>query len=164
MHSRVRCRRSARERGSLVLLRVGGCGGGRQLGQYPPDARWPTPTPTRTQSYIHLCTQMYNPAPLGRERVAPFSPSASDFDPPSRPRPRPQSPPLTPRLATRSLPLVTFCAIHSRLRGHRTSSLLSVRVTRSTRAPIYRSIYHPRSPSLRQFLNYFSNSFYSFSQ
>lgn len=23
--------------------------------------RWPTPTPTRTQSYIHLCTQMYNP-------------------------------------------------------------------------------------------------------
>lgn len=23
--------------------------------------RWPTPTPTQTRSYIHLCTQMYNP-------------------------------------------------------------------------------------------------------
>lgn len=25
--------------------------------------RWPTPTPTQTRSYIHLCTQMYNPPP-----------------------------------------------------------------------------------------------------
>lgn len=33
--------------------------------------RWPTPTPTQTPSYIHLCTQMYNPPPP--EAELPFS-------------------------------------------------------------------------------------------
>lgn len=131
-----------RVRGSLVLPRAGGCGGGRQLGQYPPDARWPTPTPTRTQTYIHLCTQMYNPAPLGRERVAPFSPSASDFDPPS----------LPPSTRYTQSYRATFCAIHSRLRGHRTSSLLSARVTRSKRVPLY----HAKRPRKFNYI-FFSN-------
>lgn len=73
--------------------------------------RWPTPTPTQTRSYIHLCTQMYNP---------PRSP------------PRPLS--RFPLLLRTELPFSfrpSFNPPWSRqplgLHGHRTSSLLSRR-------------------------------------
>lgn len=128
-------------RGSLALLRAGGCGGGRQLGQYPPDARWPTPTPTRTQSYIHLCTQMYNPAPLGRERAAPFSPSASDFDPPSLPA-------STSEPSTRYM-LATSCyLLRHPLSASRTPNFIIIicPTERSVREPL-----PPFLPSLREF-------------
>lgn len=43
--------------------------------------RWPTPTPTQTRSYIHLCTQMYNPPPPSPSGRSCLSPSAG-FNPP----------------------------------------------------------------------------------
>lgn len=60
--------------------------------------RWPTPTPTQTRSYIHLCTQMYNPphTPSGRSCLSP----SAGFNPPRSRQP---------------------LGLH----GHRTSSLLS---------------------------------------
>lgn len=60
--------------------------------------RWPTPTPTQTRSYIHLCTQMYNPphTPYGRSCLSP----SAGFNPPRSCQP---------------------LGLH----GHRTSSLLS---------------------------------------
>lgn len=61
--------------------------------------RWPTPTPTQTRSYIHLCTQMYNPphTPSGRSCLSP----SAGFNPPRSRQP---------------------LGLH----GHRTSSLLSL--------------------------------------
>lgn len=137
MQSRVRCRCSGR--GSLVLLRAGGCGGGRQLGQYPPDARWPTPTPTRTQTYIHLCTQMYNP-----ELPLSLLPPATSTLPHARYR---------GALATFSLP--HFCPIHSRLPAARTPNFIIIIYPRerSTGMPTYIPIpYAYASTQIRQFL------------
>lgn len=62
--------------------------------------RWPTPTPTQTRSYIHLCTQMYNPPPPPLRTELPFS--FRQLQPSS----------VSPA---------------TRLHGHRTSSLLSRR-------------------------------------
>lgn len=73
--------------------------------------RWPTPTPTQTRSYIHLCTQMYNPQryPLPARSVPlPTSPDGVAFL-------------LPPRLLS-TLPGLSPA---TRLHGHRTSSLLS---------------------------------------
>lgn len=87
--------------------------------------RWPTPTPTRTPSYIHLCTQMYNPPPPDAELPFSFHAPAS------------------------TLPVSPTTWLH----GHWTSSLLSVRVReanefegeRKTKFTI--ATYQPKDPN-----------------
>lgn len=70
--------------------------------------RWPTPTPTQTRSYIHLCTQMYNPP---RSPPVPSAPSSSGRSC------------LSPSAPASTLPVSPATRLH----GHRTSSLLSRR-------------------------------------
>lgn len=71
---------------------------GGRLGQYPPDKMADAHSNTNSESYIHLCTQMYNPphTPSGRSCLSP----SAGFNPPRSRQP---------------------LGLH----GHRTSSLLS---------------------------------------
>lgn len=71
---------------------------GGRLGQYPPDKMADAHSNTNSESYIHLCTQMYNPphTPSGRSCLSP----PAGFNPPRSRQP---------------------LGLH----GHRTSSLLS---------------------------------------
>lgn len=46
-----------------------------RLGQYPPDKMADAYNPTPTQSYIHLCTQMYNPYRVPMLHLLPTTPS-----------------------------------------------------------------------------------------
>lgn len=95
---------------------------GGRLGQYPPDKMADAHSNTNSESYIHLCTQMYNPHHPPLRTELPFS-----F---RRLQPSPVSP-------------------TTRLHGHRTSSLLSRRA--GTYLPTAESEFckshHPHPPS-----------------